>query len=449
MSDLQFYLLRSLERFVCILALMTLAGAFIPYLFHFASGTEVTNRDFAGEVESGNIKFQSATLAIYSIGLLYILAERARMPKLLIGNWALLALTGYALFSCLWSYYPEATFRRAFALALTTTFAFYLVLRFTPRELLQLVAWALFLGAALSLVLVILYPGSMIHHDALAGSWRGSFGHKNRLGRMMTLAVVIFTLLLIERGGKSNWFNWAGLALCGFMLAMSQSRTAWITTMVLLMFIPILRFLRGARLPMSLRVGSLLVLGFAVVMAGTHFMVVGLEALGRDMTFSGRTTIWTHAIHAGMEHSMLGAGFRSFWTPEGASYVYARLWGVIGNGHNGYLDVWLELGFIGLGIFLVMFFTGLSRAYSRLIRSDDIAGLFYALIMIYALIYSFTEKFLLEQSELTWMLIMVTLIYLTPRRVRLIRRSAIPAPARGSPPSGNGSQGPLPEPAAE
>jgi exopolysaccharide production protein ExoQ len=207
MTNLQFYLLRNMERIFGILALMTLAGAFIPYLFAFSTGAEVTNRDFANEVETGNIKFQAATLTIYSIGLLYLLAERARLPKLMIGNWALLVLTGYALFSSLWSYYPDATFRRAFALLLTTTFAFYLVLRFTPRELLQMVAWALFLGAALSLILVILYPGSMIHHDALAGSWRGSFGHKNRLGRMMALAVVVFALLLIEKGGKSNWFN--------------------------------------------------------------------------------------------------------------------------------------------------------------------------------------------------------------------------------------------------
>lgn len=46
------------------------------------------NRDFADEVDSGNIKFQAATLTIYSIGLLYILSERVRLPKLLIGNWA-------------------------------------------------------------------------------------------------------------------------------------------------------------------------------------------------------------------------------------------------------------------------------------------------------------------------------------------------------------------------
>ena len=424
MTDLQFYLLRSMERVFCVLALMTLAGAFIPYLFAFSSPNE-TIRDFANEVETGNIKFQAATLFIYVVGMLWLLAERARLPALITGNWALLALTGYALFSSLWSYYPDATFRRAFALLLTTTFAFYLVLRFTPRELLQMVAWALFLGAALSLALTMLYPGSMIHHDpALAGSWRGSFGHKNRLGRMMALAVVVFALLLTERGGKINLFNWFGLGLCAFMLGMSQSRTAWITAAILLMFIPMLRFLRGARLPMSLRIGSLLILGFAVVMTVSHFLLAGLEALGRDMTFSGRTTIWGYAIYAGMEHSMLGAGYRAFWTPEGASYVYARIWDVIGNGHNGYLDVWLELGFIGVGLFLMMFLTGISRAYSRLIRSEDVAGLLYPLILIYALIYSFTEKFLLEQSELTWMLIMVTVVYLTPRRMAVISSTA-------------------------
>ncbi|UEM21440.1 O-antigen ligase family protein [Skermanella mucosa] len=429
MTDFQFYLMRNLERVFCILALMVLAGALAPYLFAFRSGIEM-NRDFADEVDSGNIKFQAATLTIYSIGLLYILSERVRLPKLLIGNWALLALTGFALFSALWSYYPDATFRRAVALTLTTTFAFYLVLRYTPRELLELVGWALMLGAALSLILVILYPTSTIHQGPpLGGSWLGSFGHKNRLGRMMALGVIIFSLLMMERGGKQRWFTWAGLGLCTFMLAMSQSRTAWITTVVLLLLIYVLRFLRGARLPMSLRVGSLMILGFAMVMAVTQFLVVGLEAVGRDLTFTGRTTIWTHAITAGMNHSMLGAGYRAFWTPEGASYVYARIWATIGNGHNGYLDVWLELGFIGFGLFLVVFLTGFKRAYSRLIGSDDIAGLFYMLLMIYTLIYSMTEKFLLEQSELTWTLIMVTLLYLTPRRAAATERRNAPMPS--------------------
>ena len=114
---------------------------------------------------------------------------------------------------------------------------------------------------------------------------------------MMALAVVIFALFLLEEGGKSRWFNWAGLLMCGFMLAMSQSRTAWVTTMALLMFIPMLRFLRGGRLPMSLRVGSLLILGFAWPWRSPSSWSSGLKPMGRDLTFTGRTTIWAYAIH--------------------------------------------------------------------------------------------------------------------------------------------------------
>ena len=60
------------------------------------------------------------------------------------------------------------------------------------------------------------------------------------------------------------------------------------------------------------------------------------------------------------------------------------------------------------------------------VRGGDIAGLFYPLILLYSLIYSLTEKFLLEQSELTWVLILTTLLYLTPRRLPAVRRSPVP-----------------------
>ena len=53
------------------------------------------------------------------------------------------------------------------------------------------------------------------------------------------------------------------------------------------------------------------------------------------------------------------------------------------------------------------------------------------MILLYSLIYSLTEKFLLEQSELTWVLILTTLLYLTPRRVTVVSRSPTPAHAYG------------------
>jgi len=220
MTPLQYYLLRNMERIYCLIGLMMIAGAFTPFLYGFR--VPGATRDLANEVDQGTIAFQAMSLTIYSIGLAYILAERARLPKLLLANWALLAVTGFALFSAFWSYYPDAAFRRGFALVLSTTFAFYLVLRFTPRELLELVGWALLLGAAISLVVTALFPGSTIHGGPLAGSWMGSFGHKNRLGRMMALGVVLFALLIPgkDKDGGRRLFLWGGLGMCGLLLAM-------------------------------------------------------------------------------------------------------------------------------------------------------------------------------------------------------------------------------------
>jgi hypothetical protein len=68
MTNLQAYLLRNMERIICILALMTLAGALTPYLFSFRSGAQIVTRDLASEVDTGNIKFQAFTIMLYSVG---------------------------------------------------------------------------------------------------------------------------------------------------------------------------------------------------------------------------------------------------------------------------------------------------------------------------------------------------------------------------------------------
>jgi hypothetical protein len=88
----------------------------------------------------------------------------------------------------------------------------------------------------------------------------------------------------------------------------------------------------------------------------------------------------------------------------------------------------LEADYPSQGVNVARRITGQAKPGSR---SGDIAGLFYPLILLYSLIYSLTEKFLLEQSELTWVLILTTLLYLTPRRLPAVRRSPVPAHVYG------------------
>ena len=115
---------------------------------------------------------------------------------------------------------------------------------------------------------------------------------------------------------------------------------------------------------------------------------------------------------------------------------------MIGNGHNGYLDVWLEMGFVRVGavpgdvlhrcpagLFAPCLRPG--QAWPGKCRHRRVV--LSLVILLYSLIYSLTEKFLLEQSELTWVLILTTLLYLTPRRAAAVYRSNVPVQAYPAP----------------
>lgn len=418
MTSLQYYLLRMVERGYTVIALLLVMGALQPFLVTWQTGT--SHPDMRDMIEHGNIRFQVVSLSLYAVALLVLLAVRQRLPTLLARNWSLLALVGLAVLSAVWSHYPDATFRRAVALVLTLGFALYLVLRYRSLEFLDLLGVAMVIAAVMSYVFVFVFPSYAIHSfDQHHGTWRGVFDHKNALGAVMGLGVVVCVTLWRTGGPIRRPFAAVGIVLCGSLLAQSFSATSWTVTAGALLSMLFLNRLRASPFPLGVRLGIVLALGFGVVFLLTaHFLVVGLDMLGRDLTFSGRTTIWPLALQAGMEHPILGAGYRAFWTPAGAEFVYARLsWDEqLGNGHNGYLDVWLELGLVGFALFLVMFLTLGRRAYARLTSSRDAVGLFYPMFFLFSLVYSITEKFLLEQTDILWVTMMVCLLYLTPAR---------------------------------
>ncbi|HEV7368200.1 O-antigen ligase [Arenibaculum sp.] len=434
MTPLQYYLVRMVERGYAVITLLLVMGALQPFLVTWRTGTSDPNLNEM--IEQGNIRFQIVSLSLYVIALLVLLAVRHRLPTLLARNWSLLALVGLAVLSAAWSYYPDATFRRGIALVLTLGFALYLVLRYSSLELLELLGVAMVIAAVMSYVFVFAFPVYAIHSfDQHHGTWRGVFDHKNTFGAVMGLGVLVCVTLWRTGGPIRRPFAAVGIALCGSLLAQSFSATSWTVTVGALLSMVFLNRLRASPFPLGVRLGVVLAIGFgAIFLLTAHFLVVGLDMLGRDLTFSGRTTIWPLALEAGMEHPFLGAGYRAFWSPIGAEYVYARLsWNEqLGNGHNGYLDVWLELGFVGFGLFLVMFLTLGRRAYVRLTTSRDAVGLFYVMFFLFSFVYSITEKFLLEQTDILWLVLMVCLLYLTPVR----QESGAPASDRARLPQG-------------
>ena len=77
-----------------------------------------------------------------------------------------------------------------------------------------------------------------------------------------------------------------------------------------------------------------------------------VEGVGRDTTLTGRTDIWDKALGL-VQNPVLGAGFETFWLGDRLLAMWKAFPVFLPNqAHNGYLEMYINLGVVGLILFL-------------------------------------------------------------------------------------------------
>jgi exopolysaccharide production protein ExoQ len=145
------------------------------------------------------------------------------------------------------------------------------------------------------------------------------------------------------------------------------------------------------------RPGNLHALVLMIVLAGGLTMLAGGEAgvvhaLGRETNLTGRTDIWAAVLPA-VPNKMLGAGFESFWLPgPRLASVYSKLsqYMHVNEAHNGYIEIYLNLGWVGVGLIALILGIGYRHAVLAL-RRDPALGNLTVVYIAAATVYSFTE----------------------------------------------------------
>jgi exopolysaccharide production protein ExoQ len=140
----------------------------------------------------------------------------------------------------------------------------------------------------------------------------------------------------------------------------------------------------------ALCVGIILVGGLAFLFGGES---VVSNALGRGDKLSGRKDIWAAAI-ASADSPILGTGFESFWNTN-VEKVARRLpgyWEIhnLVSAHNGYIEVYLDLGWVGLCLILIILVSGYRQASKAFQRDSELGSLMLAYVAT-ATIYNITE----------------------------------------------------------
>ncbi|TFC49455.1 O-antigen ligase domain-containing protein [Cryobacterium sp. TMT2-17-1] len=306
----------------------------------------------------------------------------SRFPK------SLIAFLGLATLSLAWSFYLGASLIGVTLQWATTLAALFLALCLSWAELLRTLAaalrWILALSLAFELIVALFVRQAVLPFWVDYGTrnvpesyyWtrgillqggpiEGIVANRNLLGFVALIAVIVFAVQLAAGTVSRNWgLAWLGLGV--FVLLLTRSATVTLAAAAvaaaLLFALWARRRLPEGRRPVYLVAGASVVVGGVGLVALTPQL---LALLGKSADLTGRLDIWRSVAGLAAERPVFGWGWVSYWAPwvEPFEGLAVRRGVVYLQAHNAWLDVWLQLGVLGLIIFAAAVFSTLWRCW--------------------------------------------------------------------------------------
>jgi len=347
--------------------------------------------------------------ALFAVSLVLLVRERRALRPLLAAGWPVLLPVLAVALSPAWSLDAQASLRAALALAAHTLFGLWLALRFDGAEQHRLVSGVLALAIAGSALVALLAPELGVMRGVHLGAWRGLLSHKNHLARLLALGVLACGLLALAQPRARAWAAAAAaLALAMFVPVRSVGGAA----ALLLAAAPVALAAGLRRLAPRARARAALLAGAACAgIGGLAFALAPtlLPWVGRDMTLTRRTEIWAAVRPALAERPWLGHGADAFWDVAPASAEISRsLRFDPHSAHNGFLDLALDLGALGLACFCVPFALALARAVRLALAQPGAGALWPLALLAWYVTSNLPEGALLTRAPLGWALFVAT-----------------------------------------
>lgn len=343
---------------------------------------------------------------LYSIcflGVLITSRPLVQTIKLIALSPSMLVLLLFCGVSVAWSSAPDVAIRRLILTIMVLWIVFRSVNDLGYRRALDIMTWTLVGLLFVNYAYVALDPGGAIHQggvdaDGLFGDWHGLVPHKNDTGPICAITVLLLTF---GCGRMKLFLRLALIAAAAFFLFKTNSKTS-----IGLVFLGLAAggaFLRYNPAYRVFLVPLLMTVGAALTYAAITYVPVALAALDRsEDAFTGRIQIWRTMTAFIEDHVYLGAGFGSFWDAGKVSpaNVYGRSWvsAMVTQGHNGYLDLWTQIGLVGLVLAVLILF--ILPATKLLITRDiprNVAALLLGMLIFLAA-HNLTETTILTRD---------------------------------------------------
>ncbi|GMU95619.1 O-antigen ligase family protein [Ignavibacterium album] len=294
---------------------------------------------------------------------------------------------------------PFVSFKRYFQYILTSLvfISFYLNIK-DEQSLIKILKYLFSLYVILTLIVCLIIPEAK---DPSFNSWRGFHATKNNLGQYAGISIIFFSYLhLINKTKLEKIYNLFFLVLSFLLLIGSFSMTNIVLITLFIAFFIVINSkkifepLRLSQKFFFLMVVFFVLMFLSIILVNPELFSLFFEITGKDPTLTGRTEIWALVLSQSINDLITGVGFQSFWIPEKLSKIILFQYWMPNQSHNGYVDMILEIGIVGLLLFIFLVYSIFKGMNFRS------SGLWISII-IFVLLLNFSESTLIRPHHFT------------------------------------------------
>ena len=331
---------------------------------------------------STSIEEGSSLDALVLLGMivsgLYILRKRQiRLSDIARENPWLVIFVLYCLLSAVWADSPLISAKRWIKMLGHPIMVLLVLTEPEPREaLMRLMRRCAYVVFPISILWMKYFPGlgRRFGTDGAAQNCGITLG-KNELGVVSIIFALFFSWYLLQvwkeksaAGRRNELLLTAGLLLLtGYCLSKAHSATSTLSFMLagLVVLGLGLRFVDKRRVRVY---AAILILVLLVAQALFDVFGAVVDATGHGSTLEGRGRLW-EVLLATDRNPILGAGYESYWSGDRLQKIWAmpEFWWKPLQAHNGYIEVYINLGIVGLIILTGVLFVTFGKCYRELI----------------------------------------------------------------------------------
>jgi O-antigen ligase len=353
----------------------------------------------AASLEEGSPLDALFYATLIAAGVCVLARRQINLGQVIAENPWLAAFFIYCFLAIFWSDFPFVSFKRWIKVVGHPVMVLVLFTEPDPREaIVRLIKRSAYVLVPVSVLFIKYFPQYGRRYSFWTGEpmYIGISSDKNMLGAICVVLAMFFFwhFLQVRRSEKSirrrdelRWIVFF-LLMIAYLLRQAHSATA---TVSLLIGIAIITSLGLRSINKRLIMGYAITAVIVLVIAQLGFDIFGsfVALSGHGKTFQSRQQLWEELFRIKI-NPVIGTGFESFWLGDRLDKIWSAVGWRANEAHNGYLETYLNLGLLGLGILVGLLITTFSKARRELLRNFE-WGRFRMGYLVAVIAYNWTE----------------------------------------------------------